>query len=119
MFAAHPQDQAAFTILVLNRSLPLVNICPYLNMPSKRGWEPQKCVRATKHPALFLGALRDGAFEVVPSSEYDALREGYTNPGMGTLPVTDSLHLASKVTQRPYGVTVHEHNGTSRKTFSP
>ena len=94
---SHVQDQAAFTILVLNRSLPLVNPCPYMHVPSKRGYEPQKCVTAMKHPAAFLSTLRDGAFEVVPATEYDLLRRGYLDRSVSsTLPVTTSLHWAKK-----------------------
>ena len=50
--ARRAQDQAAFTVLVYNRSLPLINVCPYLDLPSKRGYEPQKCVRHTKHARM-------------------------------------------------------------------
>ena len=90
---SHVQDQAAFTILVYNRSLPLINVCPYIDLPSKRGYEPQKCVKHTKSANTFLELLGRGAFEVVPSSDYDELREGYAVRG-GALPVTDSLHMA-------------------------
>ena len=103
--SSHVQDQAAFTILVLNRSLPLVNICPFLQIASKRGYEPQKCVKHTKHLAAFLGALRDGAYEVVQAAEYDVLREGYVNHQVGhLLPVTGSLHLAKQATVQTQGV---------------
>ena len=95
------QDQAAFTILVLNRSLPLVNTCPYIDLPSRRGYEPQRCVRTTKHPAFFLGAIRTGAFEVVNANEYDALREGYLDTSVASrLPYTDSLHGAKRAVAR-------------------
>lgn len=95
--SSHVQDQAAFTILALNRSLPLINVCPYLNLPSKRAYEPQKCVKHTKNSNAFLDLLARGAYEVVPSREVDELREGYVQIGT-SLPATYSLHLSQKVT---------------------
>ena len=67
------QDQAAFTILVLNRSLPIINPCLYLHSV---GYE--KCVGTQKGLNYFLNVLlADGAYEVVPASEFGELNEGY------------------------------------------
>ena len=68
----HVQDQAAFTILVLNRSLPLLNVCPYLGLKGK-----QRCVTHTKDTNNFLSLLGRGMVEVVESDELDRLAEGY------------------------------------------
>ena len=78
---SHVQDQATWTILVLNRSLPLVNVCPY--MTGKGG---QKCVTKQKNTNLLIGALEKGAFEVVTPDEVDWLREGYSRNPNGLLP---------------------------------
>ena len=78
---SHVQDQATWTILVLNRSLPLVNVCPY--MTGKGG---QKCVTKQKNTNVLIGALEKGAFEVVMPDEVDWLREGYSRNPNGLLP---------------------------------
>ena len=78
---SHVQDQAAWSILVLNRSLPLVNVCPY--MAGKGG---QLCVKNQKNTNMFIGALAKGAFEVVKPDEVDWLREGYSRSPLGLLP---------------------------------
>ena len=94
---AHTQDQSAWTILVLNRSLPLVNPCPYLTLEGS-----QRCVTHQKDTNFFLSMLGEGAFEVVEAAEYDALREGYVNPAVSkTLPTTKNLGLAWKAVREP------------------
>ena len=78
---SHVQDQAAWTILVLNRSLPLVNMCPYMKHKGAGA-----CVRKQKNTNYLIAALEKGAFEVVTPDEVDWLREGYSRNPNGLLP---------------------------------
>lgn len=78
---SHIQDQAAWTILVLNRSLPLVNFCPYL---SKKG--QNTCVHAMKNTNSFIESVGLGRFEIVTADEVDGLRDGYARGDNATLP---------------------------------
>lgn len=102
-----------------------MQVCPYLDVPSKRGYEPQKCVRHTKHTNVFLQRIAAGAFELVPPAEYDELREGYAAaaaPG-AKLPTTDSLHTARRATlaaAAPVGATpAGTAAGTAAATGAP
>ena len=65
---SHTQDQAAFTILALNRSLPLLNPNPYEHVNGT-------CLGGTgqKDGRTFLGMLANGAYGVVRSEDYDRL----------------------------------------------
>eukprot|EP00966_Prymnesium_polylepis_P045638 1056721-Prymnesium_polylepis.1 len=56
------QDQAAWSILVYNRSLPLVNPCVYRNAS-------KLCFVATKNVNDFLGTIRSGRWETVAADE--------------------------------------------------
>ena len=60
---SHPQDQSAWTILVSNRSLPVINTCFDV---SRRDWptRPPNCHRPLKAFERFLRALATGRFEV-------------------------------------------------------
>ena len=58
-------DQALWTILVQNRSLPVVNPCVYLHRV--RGYE--RCFTYEKKPHGFLWLLGQGKFEVVASEK--------------------------------------------------
>ena len=78
---SHPQDQSAWTILVLNRSLPLVNVCPY-----RHGKGAVTCVNKQKNTNELIDTLQRGAFEVVLPDEVDWLREGYSRNPQGVLP---------------------------------
>ena len=62
---SHTQDQALWTILVQNRSLPAVNPCVYLHRV--RGYE--RCFTYEKKPHGFLWLLGQGKFEVVASEK--------------------------------------------------
>ena len=62
---SHTQDQALWTILVQNRSLPVVNPCVYLHR--MRGYE--RCFTYEKKPHGFLWLLGQGKFEVVASEQ--------------------------------------------------
>ena len=62
-----PQEQAVFTLLVQNESVPLVNACPYLRL---KGWNT--CQDLTKSSNWFLEMLSSGAFEIVEPTELDA-----------------------------------------------
>ena len=84
---SHIQDQAAWTILVLNRSLPLVNFCPYLHAKG-----PNVCVHKSKNTNTFIDQLRGGRFEIVTADEIDGLRDGYVRSNrplpVGNVPLT-------------------------------
>ena len=69
---SHTQDQALWTILVQNRSLPVVNPCVYLH--NVRGFE--RCYTHTKKAYAFLEILSAGKFEVVDAKEVACAQEG-------------------------------------------
>ena len=73
---SHTEDQATFTMLVQNRSLPLLNPCVYLT--HVRGYE--KCYTYTKRANNFLGILGAGRFEVVAGTEYERVLDGHEVP---------------------------------------
>jgi len=73
------QDQAAWTVLVLNRSLPLINACMYLGRhrshiprPHRAGYI-RDCGSYTKSTNTFLANLGQEAFEVVTPGFLDQL----------------------------------------------
>lgn len=70
---SHVQDQAAFSILVLNRSLPLINPCVYLHV----GGQYEACVTHTKKIGTFLATIAGGTYESLLSRDYDWIRAGY------------------------------------------
>ena len=72
---SHTQDQAAFTILALNRSLPIVNPNPY----EHSNGVCYKCCGG-KDAQTFLRAISRGAFEVVQAPDYDKLHPRYSPP---------------------------------------
>ena len=69
---SHTEDQAAWTLLAHNRSLPLLNPCLYLS--KVQGFE--KCYTHTKRANNFLGILGAGRFEVVTGGEYEQVLDG-------------------------------------------
>uniref|UniRef100_A0A7S2NFA2 Uncharacterized protein n=1 Tax=Haptolina brevifila TaxID=156173 RepID=A0A7S2NFA2_9EUKA len=58
--ASHTQDQAAFTVLAINQSLPLINMCPFMRPP----WLKGKCHDHQKLLSAVVGALGRGAFSM-------------------------------------------------------
>ena len=60
--ASHTQDQAAFTVLAANRSLPLADMCPFLRPP----WLNNKCFDQQKLLSAAVRALGKGQFELRP-----------------------------------------------------
>ena len=66
--SSHTNDQAIFSLLVRNFSLPLINPCIYLTMGGYRA-----CQQHTKNTRTFLELLTVGAYEVLLPSEYDTL----------------------------------------------
>ena len=66
---------------MLNRSLPLVNVCPY-----RHGKGAVTCVNKQKNTNELIDTLQRGAFEVVLPDEVDWLREGYSRNPQGVLP---------------------------------
>jgi len=74
---SHTQDQAAWTVLVFNRSLPLINTCMYLSKnklhASRNDGHYPWCAHNIKNTNLFLGALGKGVYEVVNAHEYDSI----------------------------------------------
>lgn len=74
---SHVQDQAAWTVLVLNRSLPLINACMYLGRhrfhlprPHGQGLNIKWCSEYTKNTNTFYATLGQGAFEVIAGHEH-------------------------------------------------
>ena len=76
--ASHTQDQAAWTVLVLNRSLPLVNTGPYLYpMGLPRPSSPDihmLCSEGFKGADVLLRIVAHGLYEIVQPEDYDSLR---------------------------------------------
>ena len=70
--ASHVQDQAAFTLLAHNRSIPLVNTCVY---QVAKGYE--RCVRATKSLNQFLVSLAESRYETLLPSEFESAARGF------------------------------------------
>ena len=64
---SHTEDQAAWTVLVQNRSLPLLTPCLYLS--ALKGFE--QCFTHTKRASNFLTLLATGRYEVVRGDEYE------------------------------------------------
>lgn len=65
---SHVQDQAAWTILVQNHSLPLINTCPFAPDLQKG------CAKHFKSMNAMLRAISSGMYEVVEGTEYDLLK---------------------------------------------
>merc|ERR1712232_1120345 len=70
--AADTQDQAAWTILVRSRRLPLVNLCSHLNI-SFRNSESMNCHRYQKSANVLLHALERGRFQVLSDMKLASL----------------------------------------------
>jgi len=76
---SHTQDQAAFSILVENRTLPVMNACPYvtsrgmLPSPSKPARALRACFQSSKGYNWFIDAVAGGFYEVVTPEAYDTL----------------------------------------------
>lgn len=74
--SSHTNDQAAWTLLVQNRSLPLINPCVYLGtVPAdKRTWS---CEQHYKQHNTFLTVIKEGLFEVYGGrgQSYNAVAE--------------------------------------------
>ena len=72
---SHVQDQAAFSILILNRSLPLINPCVYLHIGGPGQYEA--CVTHTKKIGTFLSTIAGDTYETLLSQDHDWIRADY------------------------------------------
>ena len=70
---SHTEDQAALSLLVQNRSLPVLNPCVYL--AHVRGYE--SCYTHTKRANNFLSLIAEGRYEVVAGHEYESVLDGH------------------------------------------
>ena len=70
---SHTEDQAALSLLVQNRSLPVLNPCVYLT--HVQGYE--KCYTHTKRANNFLALIAQGRYEVVAGHEYESVLDGH------------------------------------------
>lgn len=68
--SSHTNDQAAWTLLVQNRSMPLINPCVYLGTlpPAMRN---RGCERHYKKHNTFFDVLRRGLYEIIDADSYD------------------------------------------------
>ena len=69
---SHTEDQAAFTMLAQNRSLPLLNPCVYLTHITAY----EQCYTHCKRANNWLGLVADGRYEVVRGDEYEKVLTG-------------------------------------------
>eukprot|EP00964_Phaeocystis_antarctica_P105260 scaffold70303_cov64-Phaeocystis_antarctica.AAC.3 len=70
---SHTEDQAALSLLVQNRSLPVLNPCVYL--AHVHGYE--SCYTHTKRANNFLSLIAEGRYEVVAGHEYESVLDGH------------------------------------------
>jgi len=70
---SHTEDQAALSLLVQNRSLPVLNPCVYLT--HVRGYE--RCYTHTKRANNFLALIAVGRYEVVTGRDYESVLDGH------------------------------------------
>ena len=62
---SHVPEQMTLTLLVAKRSLPVVNLCPYMSHRYRPPYDT--CYRQTKSASMLLRALAGRAFSVLPS----------------------------------------------------
>lgn len=64
--SSHPQDQSAWSVLVHNRSLPLINVCAHLDEGFRGfGVEGGSCHKTSKSTPFLLRALATRRFTVL------------------------------------------------------
>ncbi len=69
---SHTADQAAFSILALNRSLPLANLLVY-GADKREAEQANNYVNRMKHVNYLLSLLAKGEYEIVTHKDYDKL----------------------------------------------
>merc|ERR1712031_64138 len=69
---SHTADQAAFSILALNRSLPLANLLVY-GADKRETEQANNYVNRMKHVNHVLDTIAKGEYETVAANDYDRL----------------------------------------------